>query len=72
MTKMCFVPRNDNEEDRELEGVYNVWRLYKLLTLTILETIIFNRWAVSSAGERLLDEEKVVGSTPTPPTIFLL
>ena len=43
-----------------------------MLTLIILKTIIHYRWAVSSAGERLLDEEKVVGSTPTPPTIFIL
>ncbi len=43
-----------------------------MLTFNTMKTIISKRWAVSSAGERLLDEEKVVGSTPTPPTIFLL
>ena len=43
-----------------------------MLTLIPWETIILIWWAVSSAGERLLDEEKVVGSTPTPPTIFLI
>ncbi len=31
----------------------------------------YHQWAVSSAGERLVDDEKVVGSTPTPPTIFM-
>lgn len=41
-----------------------------MLPLTVFLIIILNGWAVSSAGERLLDEEKVVGSTPTPPTIF--
>lgn len=42
------------------------------LPFVALSPIILVGWAVSSAGERLLDEEKVVGSTPTPPTIFHL
>lgn len=42
----------------------------KTLPFMFCASIILLGWAVSSAGERLLDEEKVVGSTPTPPTIF--
>jgi len=32
----CFAPRNDNEDNRKLEGVYNVMRLYRGFTKVYL------------------------------------